>query len=219
MIEGIRFLEANKTLPGLELPVRSAVIELEAGRVLWSPGSRLTEEQLRGAGAITDIVAPSLPHTGGMKRAAAAHPSARLWGPAGVREKLPELKWHGLLGVDAWPHERELSRLPIDGMPQMREHVFLHRRSRTLLVSDLVFNIREPRGWGSRPIYSLFGTYRRFAVSRLFLSRVKDREAFKASLQPISQWEFEAVVPSHGEPVEGGGKPKLMEAFRERGLV
>ncbi|MGA9523807.1 MAG: hypothetical protein WBV82_20265 [Myxococcaceae bacterium] len=216
-LPNVTFLDSAIQMPALMLPVRSVVVELEQARVLLSPGSKLSAQQLRDAGPVTDIVAPTLLHTAGMPAAAAAHPNARLWGASGCREKLPTLKWHGVLGVDPWPHERELVHIPLEGMPQLNESVFLHARSGALLVSDLVFNIADPKGFGSWLVYSVFGTYGRFAVSRLFLRYVKDRAAFERSLQRIASLEFDHIVPSHGSVYSGGAKAKLLEALRERG--
>jgi hypothetical protein len=164
-------------------------------------------------------VAPSLLHTAGMKSAAAAHPGARLWGPPGVREKHPELKWHGVLGVDPWPYESDLPFVALAGMPKVKEHVFLHKPSQALFVTDLAFNLTDPKGAGARLIYSLFGTWRRFAVSRLFLLYAKDRAALGRSLEPIAALDFRHVVPSHGEAMLDDGKARLLAAFRERGLL
>ncbi|MFN7131854.1 MAG: hypothetical protein ACK4N5_07220, partial [Myxococcales bacterium] len=191
-----RFLETRIQMPLLELPVRSVVLELSNARILFSPGSRLTPEHHRDAGAITDIVAPALLHTAGMARAAEAHPQARLWGPEGAREKLPTLRWHGILGQNPWPYEEELARIPLRGMPAVNENVFLHRATRTLYVTDLVFHITDPEGVGAALFYRLFGTYRRFAVSRLFLMYAKDRAALAASAADPAELDFVNVVPT-----------------------
>lgn len=53
-LPGRRFLETTLRMAGAELPVRTTVIGLENARVMVSPGSRLTPEQLRQAGPITD---------------------------------------------------------------------------------------------------------------------------------------------------------------------
>ncbi|WP_257458406.1 hypothetical protein [Archangium lipolyticum] len=215
----LKFLEVEIQMPLMKLPVRTSLIELERARVLLSPASTLTEAKLRDAGEVTDIIAPSLLHTAGMKSAAAVHPRARLWGPVGIREKLPALSWHGILGVDAWPYEGELRHVALGGMPGFNESVFLHERSRVLLVSDLVFNIEEPRGIGAWLILSLFGTYRRLGASRLFLRAVKDRAAFLESIQRIAALDFAHVAPAHGGVVSNEGKAKLLAALRERGYA
>lgn len=218
-LPGTCFIDSTlRSLP-LHLPVRTVVFELRQARVLFSPGSRLTPEQLRDAGAITDIVAPSLMHTAGMKRAAEVHPTARLWGPVGAREKHPDLTWHGMLGVDPWPWEAELPVVPLAGMPKVNESLFLHHASGALYATDMVFNVRDPKGPGAWLIFRMFGTWRRFAVSRLFLGMVKDKAAFRASIARLPALEFRHVVPSHGEPVMNDGKARLIAALRERGLI
>ncbi len=213
-----RFLDSTLRSPLMHLPVRAAVFELSDGRVLFSPGSQLTAEQHQSAGAVTDIVASSLMHTAGMKKAAEAHPNARLWGPAGAKEKHPELRWHGTLGVDPWPYEGELSLVPIDGMPKLNEIAAYHRPSQALYLTDMVFNIPQPKGLLAWMFFLTFGTYRRFAVSKLFLRFVKDRAAFDAAIAKLTGLDFRHVVPSHGEAMLNEGKPRLLAALRERGI-
>jgi hypothetical protein len=213
------FLDTVKKMPLMQLPVRTVVIPLRDARVLFSPGSTLTTEQLRSAGAVTDIVAPSLFHTAGCAPAVAAFPNARLWGPAGAAQKHPELKWHGTLGVDAWPFEDELALLPLAGMSKMNEYLALHRASRTLLATDLVFNIEQPSGAGAWLILNIFGTYRRFGVSRLFLKYVDDQAAFRSSIDRVAALDFDRLVPSHGAIVETDGKARLVAALKERKLL
>ena len=215
--DAIRFFEVSRRMPLTTLPVRTSSVQLGDARVLLSPASALDAEQLRAAGEITDIVSPTLFHTDGMPAAAKAHPRARLWGPAGIREKLPALQWHGILGADLWPWERELAHVALGGMPSLNESAFVHRPSRTLLVADLVFNIEEPRGFGSWLIFTAFGTYRRFGVSRLFLAAVKDRAAFQVSVDQLAALDFDRVVPAHGSIVANGGRELLFAALRKRG--
>ncbi len=218
-LPGVQLLQAELKSTLMSLPVTSVVLELGAARVLLSPASTLTDEQLRGCGAVTDIVAPSLMHTAGMKAAAAAHPGARLWGPQGIRGRQPDLTWHGELGVDPWPYEAELALMPLPGAPKMNEAAFLHRASQTLVLTDMVFNIDRPKGLLAWLFFRMFGTYRRFAVSKLFMTMVKDRKAFRAAVAHIAEQDFEHVVMAHGVPVMADGKSRLLAAFRERGLL
>lgn len=213
------FIETTLRSPLMQLPVRTVVFELEKARILYSPGSMLTSGQLREAGPVTDLVAPSLMHTAGMKAAAEAHPDARLWGPAGVREKHPERTWHGILGVDPWPFESELALLPLPGMPKLNESAFLHHASKALYLTDMVFNVSDPKGFLAWMFYRTFGIYRRFGVSKLFLKFTKDRPALEAAIAKLAGLDFLHVIPSHGEAVLNEGKPRLLAAFRERGLL
>lgn len=214
---GLTFVDGTIPMPLMQLPIRTTLVEVGGGRVLLSPASTLTKAQLEHFGEVTDVVATSLMHTGGMVAAATAHPKARVWGPPGSAEKLPALRWGGTLGSDPWPYETELGVTALDGMPRAREHVFLHRASRTLLVSDLAFHIEAPRGLGAWLVLNIFGTHARFGVSRLFTMLVKDRDAFRASVAHVSTLDFDRLVPAHGSIVEQGAKAKLLAALRERG--
>ncbi|MFP2905680.1 hypothetical protein ACLESD_11605 [Pyxidicoccus sp. 3LFB2] len=217
-IAGLECIDSTVQMPLTPLPVRTVVAALASGRVLLSPASTLTQEALLGAGPVTDIVAPNLFHTGGIKAASAAHPQARVWGPPGCREKQPGITWHGVLGQDTWTHEGELPVFPVEGMPGFNEHVFFHKASRSLLVSDLVFNVVDARGLGAWLIFSLFGTHRRLGVSRLFLKYAKDRPAFEASLKRITALEFDHLLMGHGAIVMNDGRAALIGALKERGV-
>lgn len=201
----------------MELPVRSVVFKLSSGTVLLSPGSKLSRQHLSQAGEVTDIVAPSLLHCTGMMQAIQVFPKARVWGPLGAREAKPEIPWTHLLGKDAWVYEGELQSIPIGGIPGNQESVFFDVTGKALYVTDLFFNIQNPRGLGARLILGLFGTYRRFALSRFFLKLVKDRTAFEASLKKMLACDFKKVVVSHGEVLEPA-REKVIEAILERGF-
>lgn len=104
------------------------------------------------------------------------------------------------------------------GMAKVREVLFLHKASRTLIVTDLCFNLLDARGLGARFILGLFGTYARFGVSRLYLRFVTDRARFEESLRKLFAWEFDHIAVSHGRLVEGSGRARLLAALQERGL-
>lgn len=213
------YLKSTKAMPLMRLEVRTTIVPVAGKRLLISPGSMLTEAQLRSAAPIDAIVAPSLLHTAGVPAAARVFPEAQLWGVPGVREKHPQLKWHGILGVDPWPWQAELPLFPLRGLPRTHETLLLHRASGSLILMDAVFNILEPDGIGARLFTRLVGTSRRLAVSRILLALNQDREALRASLKEVLAQEFDRLVPSHGEVVPSGGKEGFLKALRERGLA
>lgn len=218
VLPGVRILASKLRSPVAALPLRTAAIELQQGQVLWSPASTLDASTFRALGPVSDIIAPNLLHTGGMPVAAEAHPTARRWGPPGAQAKQPAMSWKEL-GGDAWPHDSELSVLPIDGMPDVREFAFLHHASGTLFLTDLAFHVTEPVGLLTGLLLRAVGTWRRFAVSRLFLTQVRDRKALEASIAKLVEWDFENVVVAHGQMVLGDGRTRLLAALRERRLL
>jgi hypothetical protein len=218
-ISGMRFIEDVAKMPIMKLPVRTTVIEVSGGKVMFSPGSMMSEAQLKSAGDVTDIIAPSFWHADGGPLAAKYHPKARLWGPPGMREKHPKHTW-SVLGEDAWPHESELRVFALAGVPKVREHALYHAPSKSLLVVDLAFNVVDAGGLGATIILKLLSdAYRRFAVSRMLMMLVKDKQAFAASLAPIAQLDIQRVVPAHGAVLEVDAKARLLAALRERKLA
>jgi hypothetical protein len=65
----------------------------------------------------------------------------------------------------------------------------------------------------SRALLQLNGCYCRFAASRLLRSTIKDRAAFRASLDLVLAWEFERILLSHGRNVETDAKALLRDAY------
>ena len=55
--------------------------------------------------------------------------------------------------------------------------MLVHKPTETLIVGDLVFNIREPKGWQSTLVLTLAGAKGRLAQSRLWRTVIKDRRA------------------------------------------
>lgn len=214
----LSFLESERTMPLTALPLRTTIAELSTGVVMLMPASTISESRYRTFDRVTDIVVPNLFHTEGVIPASKAIPNARLWGPPGIEKKRPDLKWN-VLGRDAWPHDAELFAFELAGMPFVSEFVFLHKASRTLVVADLAFNIREPKGAFSWVIFGLFGTYKRFGVSKFFMRAVRDRAAFSESIRRILASDFDALVPAHGAIVESGANEKLAAALRERDVL
>ena len=214
-------ISSSIKMPLLVLPTKTILVRLAHGVVMISPGSGLAgvREQIDAFGTVTDIVAPNLFHNVGIKSACKLFPDATLWGVKGFAEKLPGISWEKTLEPEWWPYGAELELMPVNGMPKINEMVMLHRASRTLIATDLCFNHVEGRGFGYWVVFNLFGAYRKFAVSRLFLKMAKDKAALNESLKQILAADFDNVIMAHGHNVLGNGKAQLKQALIERGVA
>lgn len=215
-MKNIRFLDSVLKMPLMKLPVRTVVINIGDKIVLISPGSKLSEDQLKSLIRVDDIIAPNLLHCGGVQKAAAIFPHAKLWGVQGARKLKPEIPWTDEISQSNWPYEKELSFVELKGLPRFNEVVFIHHDSRTLIVCDLFFNLLDAEGFGSWLILKLFGTYKKFGMSRLFLKFLQDRDAFEESLRKVFSYNFENIVVSHGNLVLGDGKSIFERATTQR---
>lgn len=196
-----------KMLPGVHLPVRSVLLQLTKGTVLISPihFSQDQIQSIRELTPVTDIIAPNLHHNKFLGEAHLKFPGSKIWAPMGFKQKYSQKTELTVvdrtLGEDFWPFHGELEMLVLEGAPTMNEAVFFHVASKTLIVTDLVFQILRPSGLISSLVFRKFGTYKRFAMSKFWLKFVKDKGAFERSLEKVFQWDFESVLMAHGTPL------------------
>jgi hypothetical protein len=211
-------VESALRMPLMQLPVRTTAVLLGQAVVLLSPAPAADLATCARLGTVTDIVAPTLFHHLGVQRAMQTFPQARCWGVPGFKAKRPDIAWSDELAPANWPYQAQLPVISLAGMPKVNERVFVHHASKSLLVCDLCFNLVAAHGVGARIILGLFGTYRRFAVSRLSVRLIADKTAFRRSLGEVFSYEFDNIVMSHGEIVYGDGRRRLLDALKERDL-
>lgn len=218
----IHFFESELDMPAkmVILPVRSTVIATSRGVVIISPIKFTPGQfaQIESLGKVTDIIAPSLWHHLYLPKTAERFHDATIWGPKGCKEKRPDIMWDKILGHDLWAHQNDIEMIPLHGMPNVNEVVFFDKATRSLIATDLVFNLQRPKGWASAIVLGLAGTYKKFGVSRILVNAVKDRAAFSESVKKIFSWDFDQIVMGHGDILVADGKIKLKNAFNERGF-
>ena len=159
-----------------------------------------------------DLVSPNLFHHLFLRGAIDRWPEARFHSSLGLAEKRSDLPGaEPLKASGSW--QGAFSVVPVEGMPKFQEFAFLHEPSRTLIVTDLVFN--EPHGLtlSTRLFFRVFGTYGKLAVSRLFTSMVKDKQAFAESLRTLSQLEIDRVVMAHGKVLSENAQQRFREVL------
>lgn len=164
-----------------------------------------------------------------------AFPEAEILAPQGLWEKRqsnPEFKdteFQHVFKKDGSPRsiseefDAEFETEYVSGHGSL-ELVFLHKRSRTVIEADLLFNLpakeqysktdEPPLNFLTKLVLPLLSTappavgQRRFAW---WILSPRDRAAFCQSVRRIEQWDFERLIPCHGDVIERGGK----EVFRD----
>ena len=192
--------------PGVYFNCRMSVVRLQDGSVLVHSPVPIDEEcaaQIRAIGPVSHLIAPSLFHHLFMPQARALFPDATLWGAPGLGEKRPDITFDATLTRDPFPLSEELSLIFIEGVPSMNEVVFFHHPSRSLLVTDYIFNILHPTGALTPAMLTIMNANKKLAQSRLWRMICKDRQAFGQSAQAIMALPFERLIMAHGEVLEG----------------
>ena len=206
--------------PGMPFPTRMTVVRLaDRSLSLISPvpiDDALSAE-LEELGQVAYLVAPNLLHHLHIRAAKERYPAARLLGPAGLEKKQAHLHFE-TLDVASHPALRDaFASESIGGAPKLSEMVLLHRPSRSLIVTDLVFNIETPPAFTTAMLLRLTGTHGRLAQSRVWRMATDDLSLARASCERILAWDFDRLVVAHGNVVPTGAQEKLGAALTYTG--
>jgi hypothetical protein len=202
---------------GLELGARMTVIQLPTGELLLHSPIRPTTDLVRevsSLGSVSALVAPNRFHHLFAEAWLGARSGIRLFVAPGLESKRPDLPLAGVLSDEPellW--KGVLEQVVIRGLPLTNEVVFFHPASRTLIATDLAFNIGPDRPALTRLAFRLSGAYQRLAPTYLERLLVRDRASFRASLQRVLEWPFERVIVAHGTVLEAGGQRELARGY------
>ncbi len=202
---------------GLEVGARMTVARLPGDRLLLHSPVATTPDlvrEVKALGEVAYMVAPNLLHHLFVGEWQEACPDALLYVAPGLDTKRADLKIEGVLGDEPEAGWKDvIDQVLIAGFPFANEIAFFHRPSATLIGTDLAFNL----GDNSPPLTRFFvrfaGSYGRLAPSLLERILVKDRTAFRHSLERILEWPFERVVVAHGDVSEKGGREELVDGY------
>ncbi|MFM2419845.1 MAG: hypothetical protein RL385_4568 [Pseudomonadota bacterium] len=210
--------EFNQVLHGgFRMPTRMTALPLAHGKLaLVSPipiDGAMTQG-LSDLGEVAYLIAPNLLHHLYLAAASKRFPAARVLAPRGLAKKRPELRIDAFL-EDGLPADlcAALETFEVAGAPGLGEHVFLHHASRTLVVTDLLFNVREPSGIAANLALFFVGCHGKLAQSRALRLMVKDRAAFARSIERIAARDFNTLVMAHGDVVRKGARGAFCDAL------
>jgi hypothetical protein len=113
----------------------------------------------------------------------------------------------------------EVDVIELKGMPRIREHAVFHRASGTLILADLFFNLPSDSGRWTRGFLRVFAGIRDYPdTSRLFKACIRDRDAFRTSLQRLIDLDFERIIVGHGDPILIDAKTTFEVILKKAGL-
>lgn len=207
---------------GIMFTTRMTVVKLADGG-LWveSPVALSPEamERIRDLGPVTSIVASTQRHVWRLTAWHELYPGAELWAPADAPltlgdGRLPVKDVFTDTPAPGWA--KDLEQLAFRGSSLLREVIFFHRRSRSLVIGDLIQVHRILRG---RPLRNLLvrlsGTvYPRGGVGLDIRMSFRNRALARESLERLMSWDFDRVIIAHGPCVEEDARSFILDAFR-----
>ena len=197
-----------------------ATIRFRDGRLLLYSPVFLTpalRQELDRLGRVAFLVSPNKIHNQTLAAYRDAFPEAALHAPPGLPERRPDIRFDAVLGNETNPAwSEELDQALTAGNVFFTEALLLHRRSRTLLVGDLIENIDEHTlSRIGRSIAALFGVPSRPAASPEFRFYTHDAGAAATALDRVREWPFERIFLCHGGLIERDAKAVFEAVSRE----
>jgi hypothetical protein len=211
---------ANVPFFGFPYPTRMTVVRL-LDRSLWvcSPIalSSSLAEAVNALGPVRYLVSPNKLHHLFLKEWAHAWPDAKLYASPGLARRRRDLTLARELGDEADPAwATDIDQVIFHGSFAMKEVVFFHRASRSLIVTDLVqrFDPATLHGW--RGILMRLGGVvgPNGSTPRDWRLSFWNRRAARAALRKALAWNAQRMIIAHGDWVCQNGSAALAHSLR-----
>jgi len=210
---------------GLSVGIRMTVIRLHTGDlILISPIQTHPSliKQLNQLGQVRYLIAPNLFHHFFLEGMQTHFPQAELWAVADLKLKKPQLSIDHILNEAGGKLLNEVDYLPMTGMQTfstngfspLKECVFFHSASQTLILTDTAFHYDQSFPWLTQVTTRVLGGYLRLSPSRLEKLASKDKVAIQHSIQQVLKWDFQRVIVAHGSIVDHDAKAQLLAGYK-----
>ena len=205
---------------------RSTAVRLESGDVWLLASTPLNEEtkaKLNEMGPVKYIVGADAVHHLFLTDYKREYSSAKVVGVAAlVDKKKGVLEFDGVYGRDPpetkYGYEPEIQACYFSGF-QNQDVAFLHGPSKTLIQADLLFNLpgteqySKSNSSGKFPFFSTLGPMMR-AHKTFVWSAGRDKAAMARDAKTVAGWDFDRIIPCHGDVIETGGNAAWREAYK-----
>ncbi len=210
---GVHVAEAPQRFGGVELGARMTVLELDGGLLVHSPLAVDPGQIADEVGTLGEprwALAPNKFHH--LYVGPWIDAGLEGWAAPGLPEKRPDVSFEGIVETGAQHFGDELEVLTLTCFDLSNEVVLLHKPSRTLVATDLVFHFTKTAPWTTRAALWCIGGYPGCRTTVLERLKMK-RDRARVEIGTIAGWDFDRIVMAHGEVVETGGRDALRHAF------
>ena len=225
----------------IKLGGRATIVKLKTGSLAVFSPVALTPEvksKVQSMGTMKYIVASDFEHHIFVSSWAKEYPLAEVVGMEGLPEKREQdeaTKGVKFAHVFSAKNKRDVRISPeFDDefdyeyvhSHQNKELVFLHKPTKTMIEADLLFNLPATEQYSRSGIdpssglfTRLFGSIMNTRGDMIWQKRFlwygaggKDRAGFTESAKILNTWDFDRIIPCHGDVIETGGKGILQRA-------
>lgn len=217
--EGLWTLDGPRVrMLGIPFTTRMTIIRLtDGGLWLHSPVAASAQHiaEIEALGPIRHLVAPNKFHHLFLADWMERYPYATSWAGPQLRERVQIQFDHDLADTAEACWAADIDQLLFGGSRVLPEAVFYHRRSRTLILTD-IFQNHEPDAdrWLWRTVKRLNGiSAPNGGVPKDWQRTVTDRAAARAARDRMLAWGFDRLVITHGRCIQHGARAQVERAF------
>lgn len=211
---GVHTFDRPLRFLGLEVGTRMTVLETQEGLLIHSPIDT-PPENLSALGEPRWVLSPNRLHhlfAGDWIKA-----GVEGWAAPGLPEKRPDLSFSGVVKSGTQPFGSDIEVITLTCFPLSNEVVLFHKPSKTLVVTDLLFNFPKSAPFLTRAAMFCSGCYPGCKVS--LLERVGMKRAIaREEIGAILEFDFERIIMAHGDVVEKDARQVFARAYRWLGL-
>ncbi|NET43579.1 DUF4336 domain-containing protein [Okeania sp. SIO2B3] len=209
---------------GLDIGIRMTVISLKNDELAVISPIKIDHkiiEQFKEIGNVKHIIAPNLFHHLFLSDFKNIYPQAQIYAVSGLKKKRPDISIDKILDDDEQYFGSKLeyflfeglNTFLLNGLSPLNEYVFFHGESKTLIVTDIVFNFDESFPFTTKLVSKILGVYKQLKPSFLERLGTKEKEKVRQSVQKILQRDFRRVIMAHGTIVEDDAKQKFKKGY------
>lgn len=225
----------------LKVGGRGTLVKLKTGSLAVFSPVALTPEvkaKVQSMGTMKYIIAPDIEHHIFISPWVKEYPLAEVIGMEGLPEKREgdeATKGVKFAHVFSAKNKRDMRISPefddefdyeFINSHQNKELVFVHKPTKTLIEADVLFNLPATEQYSKSGMNASSGIFTKLFGSimntrgdmvwqRRFLwyaAGSKDRAGFGDSAKLMNTWDFDRIIPCHGDVIETGGKEILRRA-------
>ncbi|KAL8726947.1 MAG: hypothetical protein Q9166_006368 [cf. Caloplaca sp. 2 TL-2023] len=222
---------------------RGTIVRLQSGALAVFSPTALTPEVRTTVEALGNnvgyLAAMDFEHHIFLSEWVRAFPSAKVFGVDGLpekRESSPETA--GTKFTHVWTMKNK-EGLKVDpdfdkefdyeyvGSHANKELVFCHKPDKTLIEADMMFNLPAHEQYSRTTEKATDGIFTKFFTAfqntvgeanwqKRFLWYVAsgpDRKGFNESVRKINGWDFDKIIPCHGDVIDNGGHEVFKRLF------
>ena len=206
---GVHVVDQPLNFLGLEIGARMTVLQLDGGVLVHSPVN-ISPDSIRGLGEPRWVLAPNKFHH--LFVGPWMETGLEGWAAPGLPQKRSDLEFIGVVESGTNPFGSDVEVLALSCFSLSNEVTLYHKPSRTLVVSDLVFNLPKSTPWLTRAAMWCTCAYPGCRTSILERVGMK-RKIAREEIRTILDYDFERVIMAHGDIIEHDAKAAFAQAY------